>query len=67
MNCVYSFHVSINLFKSLCRDDIERAVKKLKVLGKGFEILNIGSTKILQTVPCELNTDHTAVMALAQV
>jgi len=52
--------------QDISTDDIERAVKKLKVLGKGFEILSVGSTKMLQTVPCELNTDHMTVMVLAQ-
>jgi ESCRT-II complex subunit VPS22 len=47
-------------------DDIERATKKLKVLGSGFEVLTVGSRKMIQSVPCELNTDHTTVLVLAQ-
>jgi ESCRT-II complex subunit VPS22 len=47
-------------------DDIERATKKLKVLGNGIAILNIGQKKMVQTVPCELNIDHTAILTLAQ-
>ncbi|ELR18969.1 ELL complex EAP30 subunit [Acanthamoeba castellanii str. Neff] len=47
-------------------DDIERAIKKLKELGEGFDIFTVGSTKMVQSVPCELNSDHTAVLALAQ-
>jgi ESCRT-II complex subunit VPS22 len=47
-------------------DDIERAVKHLRELGEGFNILSVGSKKMLQSVPSELNNDHTTVLALAQ-
>ncbi len=47
-------------------DDIERATKKLKVLGSGITILTIGQKKMVQSVPCELNIDHTAILTLAQ-
>jgi len=47
-------------------DDIERAARKLKVLGSGFQLLSVGSQKMIQSVPCELNTDHTTVLVLAQ-
>jgi len=47
-------------------DDIERAAKKLKSLGSGFEVLTVGSRKMIQSVPCELNIDHTTVLVLAQ-
>jgi len=50
----------------ISEDDIERAIKKLKELGEGFDVLTVGSTKMVQSVPCELNSDHTAVLALAQ-
>eukprot|EP01102_Stenamoeba_stenopodia_P022861 TRINITY_DN9680_c0_g1_i2.p1 TRINITY_DN9680_c0_g1~~TRINITY_DN9680_c0_g1_i2.p1 ORF type:complete len:255 (+),score=64.39 TRINITY_DN9680_c0_g1_i2:31-765(+) len=52
--------------QAISQDDIERAIRKLKVLGNGFNIISLGSRKIIQSVPCELNTDHTAVMVLAQ-
>ena len=29
------------------RDDIERAIKKLKELGEGFDIFTVGSTKMV--------------------
>jgi ESCRT-II complex subunit VPS22 len=48
-------------------DDLERAIKKLKELGEGFDILTVGSTKMVQSVPCELNSDHTSVLTLAQM
>jgi len=47
-------------------DDIERSVKKLKVLGNGFNLLTIGSQKMLQSVPCELAMDHTTILLQAQ-
>jgi len=52
--------------QAICEDDIERSIKKLKVLGNGFNLLNIGSKKMVQSVPCELNTDHTTVLLIAQ-
>eukprot|EP01116_Phalansterium_solitarium_P007545 TRINITY_DN20286_c0_g1_i1.p2 TRINITY_DN20286_c0_g1~~TRINITY_DN20286_c0_g1_i1.p2 ORF type:complete len:248 (-),score=64.20 TRINITY_DN20286_c0_g1_i1:32-775(-) len=47
-------------------DDIERASKTLKVLGNGFQVITVGSQKMVQSVPCELNVDHTTVIVLAQ-
>lgn len=32
-----------------------------QVLGKGFEIINTGKEKLVQSVPTELNQDHTKV------
>ncbi len=42
-------------------------MKKLKVLGNGFNLLTIGNKKMLQSVPVELATDHTTVLLQAQV
>jgi len=47
-------------------DDIERATKKVKNLGSGFQLLRVGNQLMIQSVPCELNTDHTTVMVVAQ-
>ena len=33
-------------------DDIERAAKKIKVLGNGFQVLSVGSQKMIQSVFC---------------
>mmetsp|Transcript_960 Transcript_960/g.1738 ORF Transcript_960/g.1738 Transcript_960/m.1738 type:complete len:247 (-) Transcript_960:692-1432(-) len=54
--------------QQITQDDVEHAIKKLKVLGKGFDILTLGSsnTKLVQSVPSELNNDHTALLVLAQ-
>lgn len=49
-------------------DDILRAIDKLKVLGNGFELIPLGSGRFLvQSVPGELNMDHTRVLQLAEV
>lgn len=45
---------------------MELAVKRMGALGNGFNILQAGSKKLVQSVPLELNTDHMTVMALAQ-
>lgn len=47
-------------------EDLERAIKKLATLGRGFSILQLGTRKLVQSVPAELNTDHAAVLALAE-
>eukprot|EP00123_Amoebidium_parasiticum_P020711 comp5516_c0_seq1/m.1443 comp5516_c0_seq1/g.1443 ORF comp5516_c0_seq1/g.1443 comp5516_c0_seq1/m.1443 type:complete len:247 (-) comp5516_c0_seq1:36-776(-) len=46
-------------------DDCERAIKKLKVLGKGFDVVQIGSRKLVQSVPTELNQDHSTALTMA--
>ncbi|RLV64391.1 hypothetical protein DV515_00017542 [Chloebia gouldiae] len=48
------------------RDDLIRAIKKLKVLGSGFGIIPVGGTFLVQSVPAELNMDHTVVLQLAE-
>jgi ESCRT-II complex subunit VPS22 len=52
--------------QQISKDDIERAVQKLKVLGEGFKILHIGAKRMLQTVPGELNNDQTSIILMAQ-
>ncbi|KAM9992001.1 hypothetical protein ACTFIZ_012658 [Dictyostelium cf. discoideum] len=48
-------------------DDIECSISKLKVLGNGFNIIKVsGGKKLVQSVPCELNKDHTDIIILAQ-
>ena len=50
----------------ISKNDIEVAVKKMKGLGNGFEIIKIGSQKVVQSIPYELSIDHMAIMSLAQ-
>ena len=49
------------------RDDLLRAIKKLKILGNGFTVIPVGSTFLIQSVPGELTMDHTSVLQQAQV
>lgn len=44
-------------------DDVERAVGKLDVLGSGFSIVDTGKTRIVRSVPLELNVDHTKALS----
>jgi len=52
-------------------DDLQRAIKKLKVLGNGFTVIPIvaagGETRFLvQSVPGELSKDHTTILTIAE-
>lgn len=47
-------------------DDLLRAIKKLRILGNGFTVLNMGNFQLVQAVPGELTMDHTNVLQLAQ-
>ena len=51
----------------LLRDDLMRAIKKLKVMGNGFGMIPVGGSYLVQSVPAELNMDHTVVLQLAEV
>lgn len=41
-------------------------MKKLRVLGSGFAIVQLGSHQLVQSVPGELSMDHAAVLGLAE-
>eukprot|EP01029_Cantina_marsupialis_P028427 TRINITY_DN776156_c0_g1_i1.p1 TRINITY_DN776156_c0_g1~~TRINITY_DN776156_c0_g1_i1.p1 ORF type:complete len:250 (-),score=56.70 TRINITY_DN776156_c0_g1_i1:138-887(-) len=47
-------------------DDIQRAIKKVSMLGSGFQVIEVGKRKMVLSVPCELNPDHASLMELAQ-
>ena len=47
-------------------DDIIRAIGKLKKLGSGFAVIPINNSHFIQSVPGELNMDHTTLLALAE-
>eukprot|EP01094_Clydonella_sp_ATCC50884_P022148 TRINITY_DN5044_c0_g1_i1.p1 TRINITY_DN5044_c0_g1~~TRINITY_DN5044_c0_g1_i1.p1 ORF type:complete len:247 (+),score=99.39 TRINITY_DN5044_c0_g1_i1:151-891(+) len=51
--------------QNVSQDDVERAIKQLKVLGSGFGLVKIGKEKLIRSVPMELSTDHIAVLSLA--
>ena len=44
-----------------------RAIKKLHILGSGFQIIPVGNKRLVQSVPGELSMDHAAVLQQAQV
>lgn len=44
-----------------------RAVKGLKVLESGFEVIEIGSQRMVRSVPRELNVDQSVVLEAAQI
>ena len=44
-----------------------RAIKKLRILGGGFAVIPVGGRRLVQSVPGELNMDHTAVLQKAEV
>jgi len=59
--------------EEISMDDLQRAIKKLKVLGNGFAVIPISGDKkgeetryLVQSVPGELSTDHTAVLSAAE-
>lgn len=49
------------------RDDLLRAIRKLKVLGNGFSVIPVGGSFLVQSVPGELTMDHTTVLQQADV
>ncbi|XP_005990121.1 vacuolar-sorting protein SNF8 [Latimeria chalumnae] len=52
--------------QDVSQDDLIRAIKKLKALGSGFSMIPVGGTYLVQSVPAELNMDHTVVLQLAE-
>ncbi|NXH41499.1 SNF8 protein, partial [Dicaeum eximium] len=54
------------LAQDVSQDDLLRAIKKLKVLGSGFGLVPAGGTLLVQSVPAELNMDHSVVLQLAE-
>lgn len=62
-----SYNIVEMLTFSSFRDDLMRAIKKLKVMGNGFGMIPVGGSYLVQSVPAELNMDHTVVLQLAEV
>lgn len=52
--------------QDVSEDDLIRAIKKLSVLGSGFKVLPLQGRQLVQSVPSELNMDHTTLLQLAQ-
>lgn len=53
--------------QDVSEDDMARAIKKLRVLGGGFAVIPVGKTRLVQSVPGELNMDHATVLQRAEV
>jgi ESCRT-II complex subunit VPS22 len=47
-------------------DDVERAVKQLRCLGSGFNIVQAGTRRMVVSIPVELNRDHSLLLYAAQ-
>lgn len=56
-----------NTRQQISEDDIVRAIKTLKPLSGGYEVLQIGDRKLVRSVPKELDKDQTELLLLAQV
>ncbi|KAG2195327.1 hypothetical protein INT46_003784 [Mucor plumbeus] len=52
--------------QQISEDDIIRAIKTLKPLSGGYEVLSIGDRKLVRSVPKELDKDQSALLLLAQ-
>ncbi|KAI7905923.1 EAP30/Vps36 family-domain-containing protein [Cokeromyces recurvatus] len=55
-----------NKKQQITEDDIVRAIKTLKPLSGGYEVLQIGNKKMVRSVPKELDKDQSALLLLAQ-
>eukprot|EP00897_Mesotaenium_endlicherianum_P006847 jgi/Mesen1/6190/ME000032S05487 len=51
---------------ALSEDDCMRAIAKLKALGSGFEVMTVGSRRLVRSVPTELQRDHNDILQLAE-
>lgn len=50
----------------IAEDDIVRAIKKLRVLGSGVEILVLGRAQYISAIPGELTMDHGTLLKAAE-
>ncbi|KZO94923.1 winged helix DNA-binding domain-containing protein [Calocera viscosa TUFC12733] len=55
-----------NESEAVSEEDIVRSVHTLSVLGAGYQVVTVGSRKMLRSVPQELDTDQAAVLEVAQ-
>ncbi|KAF7729027.1 hypothetical protein EC973_005058 [Apophysomyces ossiformis] len=52
--------------QEITEDDMIRAIRTLKPLSGGYEVLTIGDRKMVRSVPKELDKDQSALLVLAQ-
>jgi len=55
-----------NSQQSITSNDIMEAMDKIKILGSGFGLIQLGKKEYIRSVPCELNNDHHEILMLAQ-
>lgn len=55
-----------NTQQQITEDDMVRAIKTLKPLNGGYEVLQIGDKKLVRSVPKELDKDQSMLLLLAQ-
>lgn len=46
-------------------EDVVRAIKSLRPLGAGYEVLSVGGRKMVRSVPRELDADQSVVLSVA--
>ena len=49
--CVLRTHHPVTCLGRVARDDVLRAVKKLKVLGSGYQVVAVGNRQLIQVRP----------------
>ncbi|KFD51985.1 hypothetical protein M513_07117 [Trichuris suis] len=50
----------------ITRDDILKAARSMKALGPGFTVTKFGDDYLVHSIPKEINSDHSSVLALAK-
>jgi len=52
--------------EEVTEEDVVRSTKALKPLGAGYEVVEVGGTKMVRSVVKELDSDGVVILALAQ-
>jgi ESCRT-II complex subunit VPS22 len=55
-----------NSSQQISQDDIIQSINHIKILGNGFAIFKIKNKTFVQSVPYELNNDHTEILQIAE-
>ena len=55
-----------NAAAAINEDDVVRAIKTLKPLGAGYDIISVGGRKMVRSVPRELDADQAVVLSVAR-
>ncbi len=60
---LYHRLATIAKYQNISHDDIKQAIKNIQNgLGQGYQIMKIGNSNFVQSVPCELNSDNTLLL-----